>query len=131
MARADESFCDENAEQPAAVLDPADWSAFRALAHAMLDDVITHIETVRERPVWQPVPVAVRDRFSRPAPREPNNLADVLNVVRAEIAPYTTGNLHPRFMGWVHGAGTPISVIGDMIAAGLNMNCGGARPCRH
>jgi aromatic-L-amino-acid decarboxylase len=125
MARADDGFRGENAERPAAVLDPADWSAFRALAHAMLDDVITHIETVRERPVWQPTPAAVRDRFARPVPREPNSLADVLDVVRTEIAPYTTGNLHPRFMGWVHGAGTPISVIGDMIAAGLNMNCGG------
>jgi glutamate/tyrosine decarboxylase-like PLP-dependent enzyme len=29
------------------------------------------------------------------------------------------------FMGWVHGAGTPVGVIGEMLAAGFNANCGG------
>ena len=47
-------------------LDPADWSEFRSLAHAMLDDIITHVETVRDRPVWQPAPAATRERFRRP-----------------------------------------------------------------
>jgi aromatic-L-amino-acid decarboxylase len=106
-------------------LDPSDWSAFRQLAHAMLDDVITHIQTVRERPVWQAAPAASRERFSRPAPRAPRGLADVLEDVRNHVVPYTTGNLHPAFMGWVHGAGTPIGMVAEMIAGGLDMNCGG------
>ena len=41
------------------------------------------------------------------------------------IKPYATGNLHPAFMGWVHGAGTPVGMIADMLASGLNANCGG------
>ncbi len=106
-------------------LDPADWSAFRELAHTMLDDVITHIETIRDRPVWQQAPAAVRERFAQPIPRRPRGLADVLEDVKHSIIPYTTGNLHPRFAGWVHGAGTPFGMLGEMIAAGLNMNCGG------
>jgi glutamate/tyrosine decarboxylase-like PLP-dependent enzyme len=28
-------------------------------------------------------------------------------------------------MGWVHGAGTPIGIVAEMISAALNMNCGG------
>ena len=28
-------------------------------------------------------------------------------------------------MGWVQGAGTPVGMIGEMLAAGLNSNCGG------
>ena len=28
-------------------------------------------------------------------------------------------------MGWVHGAGTPIGMLAEMVAGGLNMNCGG------
>jgi glutamate/tyrosine decarboxylase-like PLP-dependent enzyme len=28
-------------------------------------------------------------------------------------------------MGWVHGAGTPVGMVADMLAAGLNSNCGG------
>ena len=37
-------------------LDPENWEEMRALAHRMVDDAITYIETVSERPVWQPVP---------------------------------------------------------------------------
>ncbi|MGC2398078.1 MAG: cytochrome D ubiquinol oxidase subunit I, partial [Rhodomicrobium sp.] len=106
-------------------LDPADWSEFRSLAHTMLDDMITHIETIRERPVWQPAPAATRDRFGQPLPRSGHDLREVLDDLRSHIIPYATGNLHPGFMGWVHGAGTPVGMIAEMVAAGLNMNCGG------
>ncbi len=116
------SAVDETASR---ALDPADWSAFRSLAHGMLDDIITYIETIRERPVWQTAPEEIREQFDRPLPREGRSLADVLDDVRTGIIPYATGNVHPRFMGWVHGAGTPIGMLAEMIAAGLNMNCGG------
>ena len=106
-------------------LDPADWSEFRSLAHTMLDDMITHIETIRERPVWQPAPAATRDRFGQPLPRSGHDLREVLDDLRSHIIPYATGNLHPGFMGWVHGSGTPVGMIAEMVAAGLNMNCGG------
>ena len=106
-------------------LDPSDWNTFRSLSHALLDDLISHIETIRERPVWQPAPAASRDRFSQPLPHRERSLDSVLDDVRAHIIPYATGNLHPRFMGWVHGAGTPIGMLAEMVAAGLNMNCGG------
>ena len=49
-------------------LDPADWESFRAQAHLMLDDMLGYIEKIRERPVWQPIPEAVRARFLSPAP---------------------------------------------------------------
>jgi aromatic-L-amino-acid/L-tryptophan decarboxylase len=116
---------DTGGAEPSRDLDPQDWSTFRQLAHAMLDDVITHIETVRERPVWRKAPDGSRARFSQPLPHAARGLGDVLADVRDHIAPYTTGNLHPAFMGWVHGAGTPIGMVAEMIAGGLNMNCGG------
>ncbi len=112
-------------EQTRRDLDPVDWSDFRRLAHAMLDDVISHIETVRDGPVWRQAPEAARARFAQPLPRGEKSLAGVLDEVREHITPYATGNLHPRFLGWVHGAGTPAGMLADMIAAGLNMNCGG------
>jgi len=106
-------------------LDPADWPAFRALAHKMLDDVITHVETIRQGPVWQPQPQENRGRFRQSLPTDPRDFGDVLDDVRTHVMPYATGNLHPLFMGWVHGAGTPVGMLAEMIAAGLNMNCGG------
>jgi hypothetical protein len=27
--------------------------------------------------------------------------------------------------GWVHGGGTPVGMLADMLASGMNMNCGG------
>ena len=44
---------------------------------------------------------------------------------RKVILPYATGNTHPLFMGWVQGAGTPVGMLAEMLAAGLNANCGG------
>lgn len=111
-------------EMPAS-LDPQDWRQFREIAHGILDDVITHIETVRQRPVWQPQPDETRSRFTRPLPLGSRELGEVIDDVRAHVMPFATGNLHPLFMGWVHGAGTPIGLAAEIIASGLNMNCGG------
>jgi aromatic-L-amino-acid decarboxylase len=55
-------------------LDPADWDAFRAVAHRMLDDSLDHIAGRREQPVWQPMPDAVRAAFDGPLPRTPQGL---------------------------------------------------------
>jgi aromatic-L-amino-acid/L-tryptophan decarboxylase len=106
-------------------LDPRDWSGFRAQAHALLDDMISHIESIRDKPVWQAAPEETRERFKQPLPHGESDLASVLDDVRAHVAPYATGNTHPRFMGWVHGAGTPVGMLAEMAAAALNMNCGG------
>jgi glutamate/tyrosine decarboxylase-like PLP-dependent enzyme len=41
------------------------------------------------------------------------------------VLPYSAGNVHPGFMGWVHGGGTVVGMLADMLAGGLNANCGG------
>ena len=41
------------------------------------------------------------------------------------VQPYATGNLHPRFMGWVHGGGNPVGMLAELLAGGLNANLGG------
>lgn len=126
MANQQSSGVDFEAEvSPPAHLDPTDWTAFREDAHRMLDDVISHIASVRENPVWRPQPDTNRDEFQKPLPSSPRELGEVLTDVRDHIMPYATGNLHPLFMGWVHGAGTPVGMVAEMVAAGLNMNCGG------
>ncbi|WP_158815185.1 aminotransferase class V-fold PLP-dependent enzyme [Methylocapsa sp. S129] len=106
-------------------LDPDDWSAFRASSHQALDRMIDFLQTTRERPVWRDAPAEVRQKFCAPLPRGPRAFADALNDFEANIKPYAVGNTHPLFMGWVHGAGTPVGMIAEMLAAGLNANCGG------
>ena len=57
--------------QPYETLDPENWDEMRALAHRMVDDALTYLQTVRERPVWQPVPEQVAAHFEEKAPHEP------------------------------------------------------------
>lgn len=116
---------DALADNNGTTLDPADWTAFRQQAHRMLDDILGYIENIRERPVWQPVPQEVRARFRGELPAEPSELAAVHEEFTRYILPFAAGNVHPGFMGWVHGAGTPVGVVAEMLAAGLNANLGG------
>ncbi|HLJ19853.1 MAG TPA: pyridoxal-dependent decarboxylase, partial [Stellaceae bacterium] len=110
---------------PRASLDPEDWVSLRAQGHRMLDDVLDYIEGIRERPVWQPLPAEVRDRFRAELPRAPASLGDVHDEFMRDVLPYATGNVHPGFMGWVHGGGNPAGVLAEMLGAGLNANLGG------
>lgn len=106
-------------------LDPADWHEFRAQAHHMLDDILDYTEHIRERPVWQPAPPSVRAAFRQPLPQLPADLGFLHSTFMREILPYSAGNAHPGFMGWVHGGGTPVGMLAEMLAAGLNANVGG------
>lgn len=106
-------------------LDPQNWSDIRALGHRMLDDMLDYAENIRDRPVWQPIPDEVRARFRAELPRGSSDLADVYREFSEFVVPFSTGNVHPGFMGWVHGGGTPVGMLAEMLAAGLNANLGG------
>lgn len=106
-------------------LDPVDWAGFRAQAHRMLDDMLGYIETIRQRPVWQPIPDEARARFRTAAPRMGKELAEVHAEFMRDVLPYALGNVHPGFMGWVHGGGTPVGMVAEMLAGGLNANLAG------
>lgn len=106
-------------------LDPVDWKAFREQAHRMMDDILDYTENIRTRPVWQPIPDEVREKFHASLPTGPSHLADVHGEFMNDILPFAVGNVHPGFMGWVHGGGTPVGMLAEMLAAGLNANLGG------
>ena len=106
-------------------LDTEDWTALRAQAHRMLDDMLDYVATIRERPVWVPMPDYVRQHFRSGISRQPAPLQDVHREFMDFVLPYAGGNVHPRFMGWVQGAGTITGMLAEMLAGGLNANVGG------
>jgi len=106
-------------------LDPADWNAAREQAHRMLDDMLDHIQTIRQQPVWQPMPQETRGQLREALPRDGQPLEDIHSQFLNNILPYGSGNTHPRFMGWVQGGGTVPGMLAEMLAAGLNANLGG------
>jgi glutamate/tyrosine decarboxylase-like PLP-dependent enzyme len=106
-------------------LDPQDWDAVKAQAHRMLDDMLGYIAQIRERPVWTPLPGNIRGHFHADLPRGPMALEAVHREFLDFILPYSGGNVHPGFMGWVQGAGTVTGMLAEMLAGGLNPNVGG------
>ena len=106
-------------------LDPENWDELRAQGHRMLDDMFDYLQGIRSRPVWQPIPDTVRAEFQEPLPQSAGDLAQAHDTFMNSILPYAVGNAHPGFMGWVHGGGTPVGMLAEMLAAGLNANLGG------
>ena len=106
-------------------LDPSDWNAFRLQGHRMLDDMIDYLEQLRGQPVWQPMPEEVRNSFREPLDDGQHDLEKAHERFINDVLPYALGNVHPGFMGWVHGGGTPVGMLAEMLAAGLNANLGG------
>ena len=106
-------------------LDPRDWQDMRALGHRMVDDMMTYLETIRERPVWKPVPDDVKASLKQPLPIDPQMPDQVYQEFVKNVLPHPMGNIHPRFWGWVIGTGTPLAMLAEMLAAGMNPNVGG------
>jgi aromatic-L-amino-acid decarboxylase len=106
-------------------LDPENWDELRALAHRMVDDLLTYLETVRDRPVWRPIPDEVKAALARPLPHEGEGAERAYRDFLEHVLPHPMGNIHPRFWGWVIGTGTPFGALAEMLAAGMNPNMGG------
>jgi aromatic-L-amino-acid decarboxylase len=103
-------------------LDPTDWSEFRALAHRMVDDSIDYLASIRERPTWRSPPDEVRAALKTPAPWVAQGAQATYDEFLELIRPYTTGNISPRFWGWVQGSGAPVGVLADFLASVMNPN---------
>lgn len=106
-------------------LDPEDWNAARALAHVIIDEAIDHLEQVRERPVWRPMPDDVRSQLKQGLPEAPCSLEQVYGDYRELVRAYPMGNIHPRFWGWYMGASNFTGALGDFLAAIEGSNLGG------
>lgn len=109
-----------------ATLDPDNWDEFRALAHRMVDDSLDFLRTLPDRPAWTSLPADLRTALaSERVPREPQGEAQVYEEFLAHVLPYTNGSRSPRFFGWVQGNGTPLGMMADMLASGMNPHMAG------
>lgn len=124
-SRADDVFGDVPRAHGEETLDPADWERIRSLGHEMLDDMIALLQSVRGRPVWQPTPEAVRAEFDRQLPVDASGPEAVYRDFQRMVQPYATGNIHPRFWGWVMGTGSVTGVLAEMLSATLDSNAVG------
>ncbi len=106
-------------------LDPDDWDELARVGHRMLDDSLEYLKNVRQRPAWQGVPEDVRRRSCDDLPLDTAPVAEVYERFKSDILPYPTGNIHPRFWGWVMGNGTPAAMLADLMASAMNCHVSG------
>ncbi len=112
-------------ENRSETLDPADWGPLRALAKRIVDDAADYTRDVRDRPVWQEMPLEVRAHFRSPAPQAGQSLEEVYDELVLNMLPYPMGNIHPRFWMWYMGSSNFTGALGDFLAAILGSNLGG------
>ena len=86
--------------------------------------MLDHLENLRAAPLWRD-PRDAAERLRSPLPQAPQDFAGVYDTFKNDILPYGSGNIHPGFMGWVQGAGTPSGMMAELFAATMNLNCGG------
>jgi len=106
-------------------LDPADWEALKASFGRAAGLALDHLRDIADAPVWRETPPLVKEHLAEKLPRQPMPLDALLKTFAEDILPYGTGNLHPRFFGWVHGSGTVAGAMGEMLAGFMNCNVGG------
>lgn len=106
---------------------PAEWGELRAEAHRMLEDTLAAMENLRDDPCWQEMPREMHAEMAAATlPMDGSPLEAIYDDFVTQIVPYTSANRNPRAWGWVRGQGTPVAMLADMLAAGLNAHVGGS-----
>lgn len=102
-------------------LDP-EAARIRDMGNAALEWVVSHHETIRDRPVAPDISAAeLKQRLTEPLPREGRDFQALLEIFDF-VAAGSRHNDHPRFFGYVSAPGTPIATVADMLASALNAN---------
>jgi aromatic-L-amino-acid/L-tryptophan decarboxylase len=106
-------------------LDPRtaeEWEQVRAAGYRLVDQVLAQHRNLDAAPCWQPPPAEALDTLRRPPTPEGEGTAAALDEAAAAILPYGTGNLHPRFWGWVMGGATLPGILGQWMSAAMSAN---------
>lgn len=96
---------------------------FRAGMHRVADIVADYLDGVGQRPVVPPIqPGDVRRQLPSAAPEAPEPLAQILADYQRIIEPGTTHWNHPGFMAYFSVTGSGPGILGETLAAALNVN---------
>lgn len=105
-------------------LDPADWRMFETQVTRVLQAALEKMQSAQDGPVWIPPPEELKASLSRRVPTDGMELSELATQLET-LLPYGVGNTHPRFFGWVHGAGSPGNLLAEIVGSAMNANCGG------
>lgn len=96
---------------------------FRRFGHELVDWMADYLEHHGDYPVLPPTrPGALQDRLPRSAPETGEPMETILRDFRELIVPGMTHWNHPRFLGYFAVSGSAPGILGEMLAATLNVN---------
>lgn len=107
-----------------------DAATFRALGHALVDQLADAIASVPDGPLMiDETPAAVRASVTRGGdlPDAGTDAGQLLSQTTSALFSHSLFNAHPRFFGYITAPPAPIGVLGDFVASALNANCGSWR----
>ena len=107
-----------------------DWDAERASvfldrAADLWRRFLTELPAMSVARSWRPG--EVRDAVAIDIPDEPLDDDELFEHVRSVMFDYSVYPGHPRFMGYITGAGTVPGAVADLLASAMNQNLGGWR----
>jgi aromatic-L-amino-acid decarboxylase len=103
-------------------------SQFRELGYKAIDLIADNLDRLQNRlaPARRAVPPELREQLlTQVLPQQGTEPRALIEFVERNILPHPRGNIHPRFFGWVNSPAAPISIIGELLAAGMNTSVGG------
>jgi len=105
-----------------------DREAMRRMGYAVVDLLVERIASLRDAPVLQTAtPADMAARIDGPPPEAAGDFAAALDRLATDVLPYVGHFDHPRFFGYIPGAGTWPAALGDLIASATNIDSGAWR----
>jgi aromatic-L-amino-acid decarboxylase len=89
----------------------------------MLDDTLDYLKTIREQP-YVAIPEEARNAILTQLPSKGDGEAEVYNIFKKYIIPYSVKWTKPDFWGFVIGTGSPYGMLTDMVISGTNASAG-------
>lgn len=101
---------------------PAEWEEVRRAGYRLVDQMIAQHQGLAEAPCWQRPPEEALAALRRAPDAEGQGTEAAMEEATQALLPYGTGNLHPRFWGWVMGGATLPGILGMWMSAAMNAN---------
>ncbi len=101
---------------------------FRAAGHRLVDQIAERLARIPDGPVKPVESVqALRAalRVERPLPENGSDPQTLVSEAAEFLFDHSTLNGHPRFFGYITSSPAPVGMLGDLLAAAVNANCGG------
>ena len=102
-----------------------DPKIFREAGHQLVDEISDFLASMENHQVTPaPTPASVREKLPATMPVTGTDPSLLVKETWQLLADNSLLNGHPRFWGYITSSPAPIGMLGDLLAAAINSNCG-------